>query len=123
VFSPRLRWTRCEVPALAAATLRIAAGPNFASRGDHGYTYGVPQAAVTATRPAYTARGGCSGLSLSFTADCGFGPCRVFAYAVADSVRGAVFDDSPLVRRSSSVGGGVADVYVFASGSAGVAER
>lgn len=113
VFSPRLRH---EWRAVGGATLRVSAGPDFGNRRYHGYVYDVPSAAATAHRPAYAARGGYSGSSLSLTAERVIGPHRLFAWVGADTVRAAAFEDSPLVRRSESVGAGLAYVYVFAAG-------
>jgi outer membrane scaffolding protein for murein synthesis (MipA/OmpV family) len=118
VFSPRLRYMQRDVRWLAGATLRVAAGPSFGSRAYHGYTYDVPAAVATAARPVYAARGGYSGFSLSLVADRNVGAHRFFAYVGADSIRGAAFDDSPLVRRANTVGGGFAYAYVFARGGA-----
>lgn len=123
VFSPRLRYTLRAAPWAAGATVRVAGGPNFATRDYHGYTYDVPAVAATAARPQYRARGGYSGLSLSLTADRSLGPHRFFVYAVADSIHGAAFESSPLVRRSTGFGAGFAYFYVFAAGGAGRAER
>ena len=118
VLAPRLRYTQRAVAALGGATLRVAGGPNFSSRAYHRYVYDVPAAQAAPARPAYTARGGYAGLTLSVTADRAIGAHRFYAYAAADSVRGAEFDDSPLVRRTSGFGVGIAYVYVFASGGA-----
>jgi outer membrane scaffolding protein for murein synthesis (MipA/OmpV family) len=123
VFSPRLRYGVRDVAWLGRGTLRVAFGPNFGTREYHGYTYDVPAASATATRPAYAARGGYSGASLSLTIDRSAGAHRVYVYVAAESIRGAAFDDSPLVRRSANVGAGFAYFYVFASGGTGVAPR
>lgn len=116
VFSPRLRHEWREVGWLGGAALRAAAGPDFGSRRYHGYVFDVPATAATAQRPAFAARGGYSGFSLSLTADRSFGRHRLFAYFGADTVRSAAFADSPLVRRSTGFGAGVAYVYVMATG-------
>jgi MipA family protein len=116
VFSPRLRWSQRDAPWAAGATVRVSLGPDFATRRYHAYVYDVAPQFATATRPAYRADGGFSGVSIAISVDRTIGRHRVFGFVVGDSVRGAAYEDSPLVRRSSNVSVGFAYAYVFAKG-------
>ena len=95
--------------------LGLLAGPEYASRRFNGYYYDVPAAQATATRPAYDAPGGAAGArlvaALSRRHDNGFAG----VFLRYDTVRGAVFENSPLVRRRDNLSFGVAFSWVLAT--------
>lgn len=95
----------------------VLGGPVFASRRFHGYFFDVPAAYATAARPAYSAPGGASGWRLVGGASRRVGAWWLGAFVAGDSVRGARFEPSPLVRRDQTVAFGVAFSYVFAASS------
>ncbi len=76
----------------------VSVGPRFASRDYHGFFYDVGVADATAVRPAYQARAGYSGTSLSLSASRKFHHVWLGAFARYDNLDGARFTDSPLVE-------------------------
>ena len=101
--------------------LGLLAGPEYASRRFNGYYYDVPAAQATAARPAYEAPGGAAGgrllAALSRRHDNGFAG----VFVRYDTVRGAVFENSPLVRRRDNLSFGVAFSWVLAASGRRVA--
>jgi outer membrane scaffolding protein for murein synthesis (MipA/OmpV family) len=81
----------------------LLTGPLFADRKYHEYFYGVDAAYATAQRPAYRAHGGYAGWQALAAASRRFGNMWVGGFMRYDTLRGASFEDSPLVRRSSVV--------------------
>jgi len=88
-------------------------GPLFASREYHQYFYGVEQQFATAQRPAYEAKGGYSGALALASLTRRIGKLYVGGFVRYDSLRGAAFENSPLLRRDHSVMMGVAVAYVL----------
>jgi MipA family protein len=89
------------------------AGVLWGSRRLNATTYEVTAAQATAARPAYRADGGFAGWQLTTGISRRFDRWWVGAYVRADSVKGAVFEASPLVRRSSNVSYGLAVSWIF----------
>jgi len=100
--------------------LGLLAGPVFGSRAQHGYFYDVPAADATATRPAYRAPGGFAGWAATGALTHRDGTRWVGAFVKFDSLGGAVFADSPLVRQRQQWSAGVAVSWVFARSAARV---
>ena len=80
----------------------IAFGPIYATEEYHEYFYGVPQGFDTANRPLYDAKSGYSGSRLTISAQKKFPKYWLVAFARYDTLSGAVFEDSPLVRKDHS---------------------
>ena len=98
--------------------LGLQAGPVYGSRRFNGYFYDVaPGDALLPDRPAYRARGGYAGAQATVAVSKRFERVWLGLFARADTLRGAVFEDSPLVRRSTNVSAGIALSYVFAQSS------
>ena len=97
--------------------LGMLAGPLFGSRQYHNYFYGVAPAFATAARPAYEASGGYSGMQAIAALSKRFENYWVGAFVKGDSLHGATFVDSPLVRRKYAFAAGFAVAYVFAKSS------
>ncbi len=95
----------------------VLAGPLFADRRYHEYFYGVAPEYATAQRPYYAARGGYSGAQLLFSATRRMPRYWVGGYVRYDRLDGAVFADSPLMRRESSWSAGLAVSWIFARSS------
>lgn len=89
------------------------AGPIYGDRRQHAYFYGVAPQFATPSRPAYEAHGGYAGLQFIAAASRRFNGYWVGAFLRADSLRGAVFEASPLVRRDTYVAGGVAIAWIL----------
>jgi outer membrane scaffolding protein for murein synthesis (MipA/OmpV family) len=94
--------------------LGLQAGLLYATSRYHRYFYGVDQAFATSERPAYTAGGGYSGASLTASLTRRFRKVWVGGFVRYESLQGAVFETSPLVRRDYAFSAGIALAYVFA---------
>lgn len=103
--------------------LGMLAGPIFGSRRYHDYFYGVAPAYATAERPAYEAGGGYSGSQFIVALSKRYPKFWVGAFVKADTLHGATFDNSPLLRTKSQLSGGFAVSWVFAQSSTLVEAR
>ncbi|MCW5610838.1 MAG: MipA/OmpV family protein [Rubrivivax sp.] len=101
----------------------LLAGPLFGSRAYHAYFYDVAPEYATAARPAYRARGGMAGWRVTGALSRRFGDLWLGAFVRADSLAGARFDDSPLVRRRQHLSAGLALSWIFKVSDARVAEQ
>jgi MipA family protein len=100
-FSPNLN---LDIGGVAGAwNLGLLSGPVFADRKYHEHFYGVDSAYANADRPAYQAHGGYAGWQALAATSRRFGNTWVGAFLRYDTLRGATFDDSPLVRRNSAL--------------------
>lgn len=88
-------------------------GLPWGSRRLHGHFYDVAAADATPTRDAYRSRAGRGGWQSTLGVSRRDGDRWFGAFVRADSVQGAVFADSPLVRRSRSLTFGVAYAWVL----------
>ena len=95
----------------------LQAGPLFADRRLHGYFYDVAPADANALRPAYRAAGGYAGFNALAGLSRRDGQRWLGFFVKADSLSGAAFEDSPLVRRRNHWSAGVAVSWVFAQSS------
>lgn len=95
-------------------------GPLFATRRYHDFYYGVAPTYTTASRIAYSADTGYSGLRLTAGASRYFGSLWLGAFLRYDDLRGAAFIDSPLVGQESALMGGVAMAWLFHRSSTSV---
>jgi outer membrane scaffolding protein for murein synthesis (MipA/OmpV family) len=89
------------------------AGPIYATRKQHDYFYGVAPEYATAARPAYSARSGYSGSQFLASLSRRFDKTWVGAFVRYDSLRSAVFVDSPLVGRRDFAAAGIAISWVI----------
>jgi hypothetical protein len=92
--------------------LGLLAGPIFATRRQHKYFYGVQESDARADRPAFDAHGGYGGLQFLVALSRRFEKAWFGAYARYDTLRGAVFGDSPLVRRPYYLSAGFAIAWI-----------
>ncbi len=113
VFNPRLNfdwgWGRTERRWSAG----FAIGPVFADTRNYQYYYEVPPLYATPARPAYRPHGGYGGMQLALAATMRLGKVWVGAFSRIDSLHGARFEDSPLVKTRWSVSTGIAVSWVF----------
>jgi len=112
VFGPRLSW-RKPATRLGESKIRLSIGPLFADHRYHDYFYSVDDADATATRPAYEADGGYSGLRSEFTYSKRIGRYWLGGFIRYDDMNGAVIDDSPLVSDNETWTAGIALAWVF----------
>jgi outer membrane protein len=117
VASPHLNLT--THPRFAGGRWNLGAqlGPIFASSEYHQYYYGVDARFATPERPVYDAPGGYSGSSALVSLTRRIGKWWVAGFARYDTLKGAAFEDSPLVRRDYAVMAGIAFAFVFAESS------
>lgn len=113
VISPRINFEKDDIIPQTGLNLGISAGPMFADRGYHEYTYTVDPAYATATRPAYSAGGGYSGSTLSIGLSKEYKQFIFNAFVSTDFLQGAAFENSPLVKRSTSFMTGISISWIF----------
>ena len=116
VFTPRVN---LDFVGLGSETrdgwnLGLVAGPMFADRRQNAYFYSVDPRHAHAGRPAYEARAGYAGMQFLASLSRRFGDTWFGAYARYDDLHGAVFEDSPLVRRKSYFTAGFGVTWTFA---------
>jgi outer membrane scaffolding protein for murein synthesis (MipA/OmpV family) len=98
----------------AGWNLGMLAGPLFADSKYHQYFYGVEPAFATPQRPAYSARGGYAGTQFVAALSKRYPGFWVGGFVRWDTLDGAVFADSPLVKTRQYFTAGLAVSWVFA---------
>lgn len=117
VFSPRLNLDVRDAMGLPGWNLGLLAGPMYGSDRNHQYFYSVDPQYATATRPAYEARGGYAGSQFLVAVSKRYDRYWVGAFARWDTLKGAVFADSPLVKRDSYFAAGVGVAWILGQSS------
>lgn len=97
--------------------LGMLTGPVFADARYNDRLYGVDPAFVTAQRSAYRAGGGYSGWQTLASVSRRFNGAWFGAFLRHDSLHGAVFADSPLLRRDNTVTFGFGISWVLGTSS------
>ncbi|MHB9100539.1 MAG: MipA/OmpV family protein [Sulfuricella sp.] len=123
VFQPQLNLDVRDLGGNAGWNLGLAAGPIFADQRYHQHFYGVDSAYATASRPAYTARGGYAGSQFISALSKRFPRYWVGGFVKWDTLHGAVFEDSPLVKRKQNFTAGFAVSWIFAESKTLVQEE
>lgn len=120
-FSPRLN---LDLAGLGRAdgsrdgwNLGLLAGPLFADSRQNRYFYSVDEAYARAGRPAWRAGGGYAGTQFLASLSRKAGNAWFGAYVRWDSLHGAVFEDSPLLRRRSYFTAGFGVTWTLARSS------
>ncbi len=98
-------------------------GPLFATSHYHREYYQVDPAYARPDRPAYRARGGYAGWQTIASTSKRFGHTWAGAFVRLENLHGAVYDDSPLVRRNASVTVGFAVSWVLKTSTTMVEAR
>jgi outer membrane scaffolding protein for murein synthesis (MipA/OmpV family) len=93
--------------------LGLVAGPVFADGQYHDYFYGVASRFATVGRPAYDADGGYGGSQVIAALSKRYPKFWVGGFLKWDSLKGAVFEESPLVRDTEFLTAGFALSWVF----------
>lgn len=117
VFHPKFNMDFGGIPGLTGWNAGMQVGPLFGDRKQHQYFYGVDSASATAARPAYQAKGGFAGMQYILGVSKRYDKTWVGAFVRFDSLRGATFADSPLVRTRNYVAGGVAVSWILGESS------
>lgn len=116
-FTPRLALDVDNPLGMNGWTLGLLGGPVFGSAQQHDYFYGVAPQYSTASRPTYVAQAGYAGMQALGALWKRYPSFWVGGFLRHDDVRGAVFENSPLVTQKSGFAGGVAVTWVFAESS------
>ena len=121
--SPSLNVDVLNPDGAAGWKLGILAGPIFSTRKYNSYFYSVGAADATATRPAYAAHGGYAGSQVTLAMSKRYPRYWVGGFLRYDTVAGAAFEDSPLVKKRNGVSGGIAVSWVITESSMMVSRR
>ena len=113
VFHPKLNLDAGDLPGLRGWNVGLQAGPLFGDRRQHAYYYGVDTAFATADRPAYAAGAGFAGMQYLLGVSRRYPSHWVGAFLRYDSLSGATFADSPLVRDRNYLAAGLAVTWIF----------
>ncbi|KQC09506.1 MAG: hypothetical protein APR62_14050 [Smithella sp. SDB] len=113
VFSPRINFIKDDLISGTGLNLGISAGPMFTDSGYHDYYYTVESEYATAVRPVYSAGGGYSGSTLTVGLGKEYKQFIFHTFVSADFLQGASFEDSPLVKRETSIMSGITVSWFF----------
>jgi outer membrane scaffolding protein for murein synthesis (MipA/OmpV family) len=104
--APRINLDVRDIAGHAGWDIGMLVAPLFADRQYHDYFYAVAPAFATPGRPAYKAPGGYSGTELLVATSRRYRNYWFGAFVRYDSLAGAAFEASPLVRSRSYWAGG-----------------
>jgi MipA family protein len=116
-FSPRLVLDVSDVAGIAGLNLGLLAGPIYGSERSHDYFYSVKPQYATADRPAFDAEAGYAGSQFLMSLSKRYPKYWLGAFVRWDSLNGAVFADSPLVRQENYFAAGVAIAWILKESS------
>jgi outer membrane scaffolding protein for murein synthesis (MipA/OmpV family) len=110
VFAPNASIDIKDVAGFQGWYFGALAGPLFADHRYHDYFYTVAPQFATPARPAYEASAGYSGAQILVALSKRYPSFWVGAYVRHDTLAGAAFESSPLVKRDSywATGAGIA---------------
>lgn len=117
VFSPRLNLDITDVAGIPGWNMGLLAGPMVGSERNHAYFYSVAPQYATASRPAFDAKGGYAGSQFMMTMSKRYPKYWLGAFVRWDSLKGAVFADSPLVKREDYFAAGVGIAWILGESS------
>ena len=113
VFQPQVNVDFYDLFPGPGWNLGFAAGPLYGSSRYHNYFYGVAPQFATPERPAYEAGAGYGGVQFITALGKRYPSYWVGGFVRADTLSGAVFENSPLVRQKDSFAAGVAFAWIF----------
>ncbi|MEQ1879726.1 MAG: MipA/OmpV family protein [Burkholderiales bacterium] len=113
IFQPKLNLDLQDIWPGPGWRIGLATSPLFGSHRYHEYFYGVAPEFATAQRPAYAAPGGYAGWEWVTTLSKRFPSYWVGGFLRADTLAGAVFDASPLLRQNYSYAVGFGVAWIF----------
>jgi outer membrane scaffolding protein for murein synthesis (MipA/OmpV family) len=122
-FSPRLALDVTDVAGQVGWSLGLLAGPMYGSERSHDYFYSVAPQYATADRPAFDAEAGYAGSQFLMSLSKRYPKYWLGAFVRWDSLTGAVFADSPLVRQQNYFAAGIAIAWIFKESSTLVEEE
>lgn len=113
VFQPQVNVDIRDPLGNAGWKLGLLAGPVYSDRRYNRYFYAVEPAFATAARPAYAAGGGYGGVQMIAALSKRYRKFWVGAFVKGDSLHGAAFADSPLVKDKQGVAAGFSIAWIF----------
>ena len=113
IFQPNLNLDVHDLFGSLGWNLGILGGPLFGGRRYHRYLYGVDPPFASAARPAYNAAGGYGGTQFIAAISKRYPRLWLGGFVKYDNLSGAVFADSPLVKRKQNVSAGLAVTFVL----------
>lgn len=112
-FAPRFNLDLEHPAGFDGWRMGLLTGPIYGSGHEHGYYYTVEPRFATPDRPAYDAAGGYAGTQFLMSLSKRFPGYWVGGFVRYDTLKGAVFEDSPLVRRDSYLAAGFGISWVI----------
>ena len=116
LFSPRVNLDIADAVG-PGWNLGLLAGPLYGDRKQHRYFYSVAPEFATPDRPAYEARSGYGGMQFITAVSKRFPSFWLGGFVRSDTLQGAVFEDSPLVKRKNYLAGGIAFSWILGESS------
>lgn len=113
VFSPRINLDITDVPGMPGWNLGVLAGPMYGSERNHEYFYSVDSAYAAPGRPAFDAKGGYAGSQFLLAMSKRYPKYWIGAFARWDTLDGAAFAGSPLVKTDRYFAAGVGIAWVL----------
>ncbi len=113
VFQPNLNFDIKDVLGQPGWNFGLMGGPLFSDRRYNRYLYAVDPAFATATRPTYNVGDGYAGAQVLASISKRYREFWVGGFVRLDTLRGAVFENSPLVQDRNYIAGGVAIAWIF----------
>lgn len=117
LFAPSINLDITDPAGFSGWKLGMLAGPLFNSRKYNAYFYSVHPSQALPDRPGYEATGGYSGSQFTMALSKRFRRHWIGSFLRYDTLAGAVFDDSPLVRKRHALSAGVAVTWIFGESS------
>lgn len=114
VFTPRVNLDMRDLGGYRGLEFGSYLGVLYGSAKNHDYFYSVPAAYATAARPAYQAKGGFAGMQFVSGVSRRINNLWLGAFMRVDSLSGAVFADSPLIKTRRNYAFGIGVSYIFA---------
>ena len=117
LLTPRLNVDLKNLPGLAGTDVGSYVGPVFMDRRNSAYFYSIAPQYARVDRPTYEARGGFGGWQWVAGASKRIDNWWLGAFVRVDTVKGAVFEDSPLVKKPTTLYGGISIAWIFTTSS------
>jgi outer membrane scaffolding protein for murein synthesis (MipA/OmpV family) len=113
IFQPNLSVDVRDPLGHAGWKLGLMVGPIFSDRRYHRYFYEVAPEFATAARPAYSPGGGYAGTQMIAALSKRYRQFWVGGFVKWDTLHGAAFEDSPLVKDRSGFAAGISFAWVL----------
>ncbi|MFN0038873.1 MAG: MipA/OmpV family protein [Burkholderiales bacterium] len=113
VFEPRINADVRDLWPGPGWNLGLATGPLFANHRYHELFYGVKPEFATPQRAAYSASGGYAGWQFLGAISKHYGSHWIGGFVRADTLSGAVFESSPLLKQKNYFAAGFAVAWIF----------